>query len=1102
MPSLYANVVTGNATIPSNNNTSLYNPGGGNVVPINGNVNANNVNVSNNVNVGGQISAVGDITTDGFFIGNGSQLTGIVSTYGNANVASFLPTYTGNLAGQNLALTGTAVVSGNITSGGYYFGDGSQLTNLPAASYGNANVAAFLPTYSGNISAGNIDVALAITGSSLAVSSTISATGDISTSGNLRTLGAQGNIVGANYVTAGYFVGDGSLLTNVTATSSYSNSNVTSLMAAFGSNTISTTGNITSGYLFGNGSQLTGIAASYSNANVATFLADFGSNTVSTTGNITASYFIGNGSQLTGLPDTYSNANVTTLLANFGSNTVSTTGNITAGYFSGNGSLLTNITGANITGTVANATYAVDSGHAVVSDSANSVAGGNIIGSVAQANYANIANSVSGSNVSGSVAQANYANTANAVAGGNVSGQVANALVAGTVYTAAQPNITSVGTLTSLSVTGNINSGGNIVATTVQATSSAGLSLKNSAGTTQAIMGAGGGDNFAINVSTNINGANAQIDISPTGNSGHVHIKPTGTPSIEIAPTYPGSVNNMVLGNVTPAAATVTTLSTTGNITAAGILTDGYYYANGTPVSFSGTYGNSNVVTLLANFGSNTISTTGNVTVSNLNMSGQIYDSSGVLQLNGSGNIVFAPTGTTVATGDLSATGNITGSYFLGNGSQLTGISASPGGSNTQLQFNNGGVFAGNAAMTFNNTTGNITLGNIVVNTNQIETVGIVDLANANIYGTTTPWRVLVGDAYNGTANSIYSGTSPGTIQSPTVGSRLMVSDFVTIPNTGLRFQEQTNYVWANLSANIANTGTRLTVARNEMVIGGGTSGYGITATNSPTLVIGTGTQVTLGAGTNANLSLIGNIVSTAGATGTFSGVTVSPYSSSNVITAYSGQITTSNANTTAFGNATTQIGYTFNFNGAPANANITGTTTAVAYYMPGATANSQVGGYNAVNGNIARQSTNYYSFRSDDTLAKAQLGSLSSFNEFTGNITSSGGALTVDKSTAQVQQIYLTEAVTSITFSNFVTRVQKPNASYANQSDTVTLIIQQGATPYAVTMPSGTAYRYAGGANIVGSTANTTTMISITGTYNYNTAADQYLITISPEFS
>ena len=89
---------------------------------------------------------------------------------------------------------------------------------------------------------------------------------------------------------------------------------------------------------------------------------------------------------------------------------ISTTGNITAAYHIGNGSLLTNISG-------------------------------NSVGSVAQANYANIANSV---------------------AGGNVTGQVANALIAGTVYTAAQPNITSVGTLTVVNTSGNISAVGNI----------------------------------------------------------------------------------------------------------------------------------------------------------------------------------------------------------------------------------------------------------------------------------------------------------------------------------------------------------------------------------------------------------------------------------------------------------------------------------------------------------------------------------------------------------------------------------------------------------------------------------------------------------------
>ena len=97
---------------------------------------------------------------------------------------------------------------------------------------------------------------------------------------------------------------------------------------------------------------------------------------------------------------------------------------------------------------------------------------------------------------------------------------------------------------------------------TVQATNSAGLSLKNSSGTTQISMGAGGGDNLTLNVSTNINGANAQVDISPTG-TGHVHMKPTGTGSVEIAPTNAGTLDNLVIGGITPKAITGTTVTAT-----------------------------------------------------------------------------------------------------------------------------------------------------------------------------------------------------------------------------------------------------------------------------------------------------------------------------------------------------------------------------------------------------------------------------------------------------------------------------------------------------------------------------------------------------------
>ena len=54
-----------------------------------------------------------------------------------------------------------------------------------------------------------------------------------------------------------------------------------------------------------------------------------------------------------------------------------------------------------------------------------------------------------------------------AITGANVTGQVANSLVAGTVYTAAQPAITSVGTLTSVTVSGTTDLGaiGNVKVT-------------------------------------------------------------------------------------------------------------------------------------------------------------------------------------------------------------------------------------------------------------------------------------------------------------------------------------------------------------------------------------------------------------------------------------------------------------------------------------------------------------------------------------------------------------------------------------------------------------------------------------------------------------
>jgi hypothetical protein len=128
-----------------------------------------------------------------------------------------------------------------------------------------------------------------------------------------------------------------------------------------------------------------------------------------------------------------------------------------------------------------------------------------------------------------------------------------------------QNSVVAVGDTGAVSGVTTLSASTSVTTPIVQATNSAGLALRNSAGTTQISMGGGGGDNVTIAVATNINGANAQIDISPTG-TGHVHIKPTGTGSLEIAPTNVGTMDNMTIGATTARNASVVDLSVTGTL--------------------------------------------------------------------------------------------------------------------------------------------------------------------------------------------------------------------------------------------------------------------------------------------------------------------------------------------------------------------------------------------------------------------------------------------------------------------------------------------------------------------------------------------------------
>ena len=119
-----------------------------------------NVVVAGNANVTVSSSGVANVLT---ISPTGAYVAGIVSATGNIYAGNI--SVSGNITG-NISFDQSISVAGNVQAN-YYFGNGSQLTGITANSivgaYSNANVAAYLPTYSGNLTAGNASIAGNIT---------------------------------------------------------------------------------------------------------------------------------------------------------------------------------------------------------------------------------------------------------------------------------------------------------------------------------------------------------------------------------------------------------------------------------------------------------------------------------------------------------------------------------------------------------------------------------------------------------------------------------------------------------------------------------------------------------------------------------------------------------------------------------------------------------------------------------------------------------------------------------------------------------------------------------------------------------------------------
>jgi hypothetical protein len=271
------------------------------------------------------------------------------SSYGNANVANYLPTYTGNVTAGNLSATG------NIT-GNYIIGNGSQLTGLPA-SYANSNVATFLASYGSNTitTTGNVSANYFIGNGSQLTDITVST----ATTAATVTTNAQPNITSVGTL-SGLTVGPNSSIV-LSGTSGYLKAN--SLQGHDGSQTI---------YLhYG---EVAGAAGIATNLTVGTTGSGSltANGTISASGNITGNYFIGNGSQLTDV--TVSTATTAATVTTDAQPNITSVGTLSSLSVSGN------ITGGNLS----TAGRVVSTGNIVTGGQIQSSAftGGNISWSV------------------------------------------------------------------------------------------------------------------------------------------------------------------------------------------------------------------------------------------------------------------------------------------------------------------------------------------------------------------------------------------------------------------------------------------------------------------------------------------------------------------------------------------------------------------------------------------------------------------------------------------------------------------------------------------------------------------------------------------------
>jgi hypothetical protein len=567
------------------------------------------------------LSATGNVNGS-FFLGNGSQLTGILTTVSNVTNGTsglFVPALNGNVivnvGGATLATVSSSVglaITGNVnaTTGISAIGNivGGNITTAGIAS-ATGNITSAANIAGGNLLAGGLlSVAGSVTaGSGANITGVMSASGNV-TGSNVLTGGfvtATGNITGGNVRTAGLISATGVIYGNALSVDTTINAgtDITAGGALAAGTTISAAGSITSGL------------------------------EITAAGNITGSYFLGNGAALTGIDATSiqfgssnvrvvaANANITVGVANISNVVVfSSTGQTTTGFISATGNIIAgnlttaaqvsatgNVTGGNInTGGLISATGNITGGNILGGANVNAtthtgttavlsgnVTGGNIItgGAVLATGQISATANVTGGNIitTGVI----NAGSSGVSASGNVTG--GNIRTAGLM--SATGNITSAANVLSgnaiitslvqgatLSATGNIT-GGNLNATGLSLSGNvvSGLSMITAITTTANITGGyflGNGSQLTGIDATSIQNGTSNVRVVSSG--GNVAIGVGGTSNVAVFSTGGLSVTgNITGGNVISGGARVYKYTASASVPSNGVAGD-HWYATGT----------------------------------------------------------------------------------------------------------------------------------------------------------------------------------------------------------------------------------------------------------------------------------------------------------------------------------------------------------------------------------------------------------------------------------------------------------------------------------------------------------------------------------------